>query len=364
MSVGGGLAWALASCASGGSLQRIENARVLPPEAGEHGHRFEIQEESDRASEAVGAAITGQEVRKVVPSETTDPAPLTSRRVPKAGPRGFPYPNRRPTIEPYQAGERADYDINYLGVNAGRFSLRILPYKQINGRKVYHVHGEARSSKVFSLFYSLNDTIETFIDFEALAPHRFQVILDESKQKRNSLELYDSEKGETFFWNRLNHHKRGYVEVKDTFPMRPFSQDSLSALFFIRAQSIREDEPLQFPVVSEGKNWDAVVTLVKREDLNTPLGRVKTMKLKLETQYQGVLKKQGDSHIWVTDDHRRVLVRLEAKVRIGSIVAELKNFEPGRAEASGAMIPVLSPPRGGSGVDEVVPSRLKVRSSR
>jgi hypothetical protein len=44
-----------------------------------------------------------------------------------------------------------------------------------------------------------------------------------------------------------------------------------------------------------------------------------------------VLEKKGDSFMWLTDDDRRFLVRLEAKVKIGSVVAELKQIELGTA---------------------------------
>jgi len=322
-------------CASSGSLHRVEDSPLLPQEMGKDIQKFEVRE---------------QEVSKELPVSRPQvmQRPKTVRRT-KAT-KGFEYPNRRPRVDPIWMGERAVYDIGYLGVNAGQFSLKLLPFKQVNGRKVYHVFGEAKSSKVFSLFYSLRDTIETFIDYESIAPHRFHIVLDESKQKRNSLELYDSEKGETFFWNRLNHHKRGYVEVKDFFPMQPLSQDSLSALYYLRTVDLSDGAIVRFPVISEGKNWEAEVTVIRRELLNTPMGKTRTVVLKLETKYQGVLKKQGDSFIWLTDDDRRILARVEAKVRIGTIVAELRSFDPGEREK-----PAEGTTPQAAGADEVIP---------
>jgi len=94
---------------------------------------------------------------------------------------------------------------------------------------------------------------------------------------------------------------------------------------------LHEGSVISFPVISEGKNWDAVVTVIGRETIDSPMGRVRAVKLKLETKYQGILKKQGsgDNHIWLTDDDRRFMVRLEAKVKIGTIVGRLKRMEPG-----------------------------------
>src|SRR5207302_331831 len=122
---------------------------------------------------------------------------------------------------------------------------------------------------------------------------------------------------------------RGYTEIKDFFPITPFPQDSLSALYYLRTVPLPDGRVFSFPVVSEGKNWEAVVTVLARETIQTPMGKVRAIKLKPETKYQGILKKQGDSYIWLTDDDRRYLVRIEARVRIGTVVARLKRVEPG-----------------------------------
>ncbi|MBC7692791.1 MAG: DUF3108 domain-containing protein [Methylotenera sp.] len=239
------------------------------------------------------------------------------------------YPSRRPPKETMYLGETLTFDINYFGVAAGEVTLKVMPYVFINDRKVYHIQGNAVSSKVFSLFYRLNDSLETFIDYDGLFSHRFHILLDETKQQRDSLELYDSEKLQAFYWNRWDRKDKPHVEIKDFFPMPQFPQDSLSALYYLRTLPLKDGETYVFPVASEGKSWDAVVKVVRHEMMETPLGKVRTIVLKPEAKYQGILQKKGDSFVWLTDDDRRYPVHLEAKVRIGTVVADLKKIEPG-----------------------------------
>jgi hypothetical protein len=242
----------------------------------------------------------------------------------------FVYPVRRPAHDPIWIGEKFVFGITYLGVSAGDFTLEALPYKTVAARKVYHLRGSAVSSPVFSLFYRVNDTVESFVDFEGLFSHRFHLILDETKQTRDSVELNDSEKKQTFFWNRLTHVTNGYKEDKVYGAIEPFSQDSMSALYFLRAVPLPNGAEVVFPVVNEGKSWDAVCTVVEREVRKTPLGKVGTIKIKLQTKYQGILQQRnGDSFLWLTDDERRIPVRFEAKVKIGFVVAVLKKAEMG-----------------------------------
>jgi hypothetical protein len=317
----------VAGCASG-SLTRIGGDGSLPEELPtDLQEKFEVKETVAMVAPPAPASIPASSE----PEAKAAAKPSKRKKGPAPAPAtaAFAWPSRRPPKDPIWPSEKSVFEITYFGMAAGDFTLDVLPYKEINRRKVYHIRGTAVSSKVFSLFYRLNDTIETFIDYDGLFSHRFHLQLDETKQTRDSLELFDSEKAQTFYWNRWNHRDKGYSEKKEFQPITPFSQDSLSALFYLRTVPLPEGAVITFPVVSEGKTWEAVVTVVRREMLKTPMGRVQTVVVKPETKYQGILQKRGDSFLWMTDDDRRHLVRLEAKVRVGTIVASLKKIEPG-----------------------------------
>ncbi len=344
-SAGAALAVALVQftgCA-GTSLKRLDGTPEIPSELASDLGQFEVKADSAAAPEPAPPVQAGMASAPAGPVPVA--APVVKKPSRKALKSGFEYPFRRAAHEPIRVGERLVYEISYLGMTAGLFDLSVQPFKEINDRKVFHILGKAKSSSVFSLFYRLEDTIETFIDHEGVFPHRFQILLDESKQKRNSMELYDPVKARTFYWSRWDHHKRGYNEVKKFFPLRPLSQDSLSSLFFMRNIPLPDGAVATFPVISEGKNWDAVVTVVRRETIDTPMGRTRAVVLKLETKYQGILKKQGDSFIWLSDDDRRFMLRLQAKVRIGTIVAELVSMEPGKlSEGESQPVGKILPP--------------------
>jgi hypothetical protein len=325
-----GMLW-LSGCA-GGSLSKISNDGTLPQELSkDYQQKFEVKE-VDLAPVVTSPQKIEQNTKKVPRKKKAAIVPVSENKVlqeDQVPVTPFKYPVRRPEKDPTWLSEKQVFEITYFGVTAGDFTLDVLPFKMISNRKVYHIKGTAVSSKLFGLFYRLNDSVETFIDYDGIFPHRFHVLLDETKQTRDSLELYDAEKSRSFFWNRWNHKVKGYIEIKDFFPMQPFSQDSLSALYYLRTLPLPTGAVISFPVISEGKNWEAVITVLRREVLDTPIGKVQTIVLKPETKYQGILQKRGDSFVWLTDDDRRYLIRLEAKVKIGAVVANLKKVEPG-----------------------------------
>lgn len=250
----------------------------------------------------------------------------------------FKYPNRRPPTEHMPIGEKSVYDISFFGVSAGTFTLETMPLKEVAGRKVYHVVGVAQSSAVFSLFYRLRDTVQSYIDYEGLFSHRFQLEQDESSQTRKAFEINDHEKGETLFWNRWKHVQKDYVETKEIKPIQRFAQDTVSALFYARLTDLKEGANVKIPVISEAKVWEAELKVVRKETLNTALGRLPTLVVMPETRHEGVLKKTGDSYLWLTDDPRKLLVRMEAKIKIGSVIAAIKEFDPGESARSDAQL--------------------------
>ena len=246
----------------------------------------------------------------------------------------FSYPSRRPEKDPFLPNERMTYGIYYFGVAAGELNLDILPFKQIHDRKVFHIRGYVVSTPVFSLFYRLNDMIETFFDYESSFSHRFHVVVDETKQKRDAVELNDSEKQETFYWNRWERKGEPYVETKETGKVPSFSQDSMSSLYYLRTLPLEVGKTFVFPVVSEGKSWEAVCTVLRKEEVSSPIGKVQAFVIRPQMRVNGEIKNKEDSFLWLSADDRRIPIRLEAKVKVGTVVAKLWKFEPGTVTES------------------------------
>jgi hypothetical protein len=65
------------------------------------------------------------------------------------------------------------------------------------------------------------------------------------------------------------------------------------------------------------------VQILRREVVETPLGRFKTVVIKPLLKSEGVFTLSGDVFIWLTDDERRIPILIKSKVKIGSITATL-----------------------------------------
>lgn len=235
-----------------------------------------------------------------------------------------PIPNRWIMPPFFRAGERTVFDITYFGATAGQLELNVLPEKMVADRPTYHFRAVATSTSVFSLFYRVNDVAESFMDTTGLFSHKFSIKLDESRQTRDVLELYDQNKRKAYYWSKLETPSKGVQKDQSEIDLTPFTQDGLSSFFYVRTLPLEIGQTYEFPVVNNGKLRVVRVTAVRKEDLTTRVGEFKTIVVKPEVVLDGVLQSYGDSFMWISDDADRQILKIDAKIKVGSVIAYLR----------------------------------------
>jgi len=128
-------------------------------------------------------------------------------------------------------------------------------------------------------------------------------------------------------WNRIDHKEKGFSEQKVETDIKPWSQDLLSYLYFVRVVNLPTNpgETIKIPVVLDGKPWESVLTFVKREPMSVGSRRFDANVYHMENFHNGELKNK-DNTIWISNDAKRYLLRVEAKVKVGSFAVALDNI--------------------------------------
>lgn len=238
--------------------------------------------------------------------------------------------NRWVIPQPYHPGDRSLYEITYFGTIAGTFELKVLPYKRISEREVFHFQGIARSSSIFSLFYRLNDMAESFLDRESLLSHKFTIKLDESWQQRELVEFYDREKNLLYYWNKVEHKKKGNSQDEFTKEILPDAVDVMSAVFYLRTLPLEVGKIYPLNIISNGKPYHIDINVLRKETLATKAGEFPAIVVQPIAKMDGILQNSGDVYFWISDDAHRSLLKIDAKVKIGSVIAYLKELEYGK----------------------------------
>lgn len=240
------------------------------------------------------------------------------------------FEGRRPIQDPYRPGEKVVFDITYFSVNAGTLTMEVKPFVTVNGQKAYHFEASGRTNSFFSRVYEVDDRVTTYLSYDELIPYSLQVSIKESGQLAEARTFFDWKTMKASYWQKRITKEKGERSKKIEWDLLPFSQNVISAPYYLRAFKMEPGKKLAFRVADEGKNIVFTGEVLRREKLKTPIGELDTVVIRPQVTADGEFKPIGEILIWLTDDDRKFLVRLESKIKIGTIVAKLKSLDKGQ----------------------------------
>ncbi|PJA26237.1 MAG: DUF3108 domain-containing protein [candidate division Zixibacteria bacterium CG_4_9_14_3_um_filter_46_8] len=212
--------------------------------------------------------------------------------------------------EAWGAGERFEFIIRYGPIKAGSAVMEVKNTVDCAGHNAYHVTSTAQSSGFFSMFFKVDDRVETFIDTEGIFPHRFEKHLNEGKFKADKVTNFDQK----------NHLA---ITGKDTIRTYPFVQDILSAFYYARTLALEVGKPVLIDNHTDRKNYPLEIKVHRRERVSTRAGTFNCLLLEPVLRTSAIFENKGRLLVWITDDNFKMPVMMKSKVLIGSITTEL-----------------------------------------
>lgn len=210
------------------------------------------------------------------------------------------------------APEKLVFDIiwggwNFRWVHAGKATLELLP---MDDPALWKIRSLAWCNKFFQAIYPVRDTVFSVIDKRGIYPLRFEKRLHEGNYNARISAEYDQ--------------RRNTIFTQDTsFAIEPFTHDVLSAFYYIRTRPLKVGDTFELAAVSGKKKYSLKVFCHGRETVKVPAGTFETLIVEPVLKDDGLFKAKGKLTIWVTDDERRMPVRMQSKIPVGSIKAEL-----------------------------------------
>ena len=274
-------------------------------------------------------AVAKKKKGKEVVEPAVPVAPVAPRRKQPDMEDDEGFVGRRPAVDPFRVGEKQVFDVSYFGISAGDLTLEVRPFVEVNGRKSYHFACTAKTTSIFAKFYAVDDWAESYVDFENVIPYSYSVHVKESKQLRETRNLFDWENLKATWWEKKVTPDWGVEEKKQEWKFEPWSQDIFSGPFYLRNFTLKVGKKLAYRVSHEGKNFLVTGEVVRRERLKTAVGEFDTYVIKPKIQLDGAFQAVGDIFFWLTADDRKFIVRIESKIKIGTLVASIKSITPG-----------------------------------
>lgn len=218
-------------------------------------------------------------------------------------------------------GERLSFEISYGFLTAAEAFMTISPAPFVyNGRETYEINFDVNSRSSFDLVYKVRDNYKTYIDTKGIFPWRFEQHIRENQYKRD----FEA----TFIQESLKvYTKVNYVEDK-SFKVPTYVQDLISSFYYARTldfKNYKEGDIIKIPSFYKDKVIDLKIRFEGREVIDVAAGKFKTFIVKPDLT-EGFTSKTSDVYIWITDDDRKIPVKVKMKIVIGSLVAELTQY--------------------------------------
>lgn len=228
-------------------------------------------------------------------------------------------------------GEKMVMDISYLGVTVGSIKLTVMPMNKMGGQDVFHFHARMKSAPFYSYVYELDDVVESFVDSKSFLPLKYSLVQRESKQSIDDIQLFDRDALKTYFrMKKIKEEVESKRSIDTYIPL--FSQDALSALFFIRGLPLKVGDSYKFPIVTRGKVTIMSINVAKVENINTSIGNKKAFRLEAVTHYSGDLVKKGNMIYWISADENRSFLKFDAEIKLGSVSGLIQGYTPGKVQ--------------------------------
>lgn len=273
------------------------------------------------------------------------PACKSKPRVPAAPPAPKVLVPRRDAKQlPFPVNEKLTYELRFtrvpLSISAGTIvfqsvgiaaqpTIDKLEFKPQPEDRLLHLRAVITAKglllRIFGL--SVNDRFETLVDAKDFRMRAVLREIEEGKKHNLQTGLFDYEKNEaryrTMDLNAPQNPPRDKL-VK----LEPEMQDLLSAIYLLRLQEMKEGALYKFPLVYEGERREFDLLVHGREEVETDLGKFKTIKLEPKLFGPGRLSaREGEFWMWVTDDAAHIPVKIQAKSSGATITASLSRKE-------------------------------------
>ena len=246
-----------------------------------------------------------------------------------------------PAAIPFQQGERLSFQIFWSFIPAAHVSLEVVPVEQglneapaqpqpgLNSASAedgasgaaYHFILTARTLPVVDLIYKYRERIDSYVAGNVQHSLLYKKV-QESSHPRDIVVQFDWDKGVARYAN--------YGKASPSIAIQPGTVDPLAALYYIRTQALNGEFNLEQWVTDGKKLSRGKARFIQKETLSIQGKTYQTIKIEPDLQdVGGVFEKSpgAEMFIWVTDDDRKILVKLKSKVVVGSFVAELLEEE-------------------------------------
>ena len=229
----------------------------------------------------------------------------------------------KPEVDlPFPVGESLEYDIYWGWIGVGH-SVATTRWEWVEDRWMIVIRFRTTSSGIANRLYPVDDLVESFIDAETLRPVRFTTVLSAGDQHRDEETIFDWETKTAHYTRR---RKGDREDDTLTYEIQENTRDLVSFMYFMRNTEFEPGEQHHFEVVVNDKLYELEANTRHYENINLKqYGRVRSLQIDPRASFEGVFVRRGEMSVWLADDPRRILTKLEVDTPWAKVKLLLRN---------------------------------------
>ncbi len=176
--------------------------------------------------------------------------------------------------------------------------------------------------------FRFHEHVESMVDSDPFTVLRTSKLEEQGKRVRASEAVFDHQ-ARKVTWTERDPNQTQAPRISALEFSEPI-QDILTVIYFLRTQKLEVGKTFDVPLSDNGRVFRFSVAVVERKELNTVLGRVSAVRVDPALFGEnGLVRSRGALSIWITEDSRRLPVRAQLKVDVGTFEIKLKRVSYG-----------------------------------
>ena len=212
---------------------------------------------------------------------------------------------------PFKIGESLQYHAEFNRVRVGEAELKVSGIEEINTIKSYHIIYVAKTKGLADRLFKIRDQIDIWIDKEGFFTHRLIKNINQGNYKNKVDVRFDYNKSIA---------KTSTKEISIDFKAR----DSFSLFYYLRTILLKENDIMSFSSFEGRRIVDYKLQIKGNEIIRTELGNITCTVIRPYQEGGNLFKNQGDMQIWISNDEKRLPVKIQIKMKFGSMTLLLK----------------------------------------
>lgn len=213
-------------------------------------------------------------------------------------------------------GEVSEYKISWMGLPLA-WSKSTTELITENGKEYIRLHVISKSYATYSKIYKVDDEVEVIIDPETALPLRLDFKIQEGSRKKNMLTTFDHTK-------KIAIHEDRIAKTTEELPIDSDTRDIYTFIYTLRGKSIEEITAKPQILFVEGKRYTLELVDKGKDTIKlSEYGKVPSNTLEPVAEFNGLFLRQGKVMCWVSEEERRMITCIKAKIPVGKITIKL-----------------------------------------